>query len=346
MMNRLNYIGCKYSLFDTLLPIFENTITDLASKTFSDPFMGTGIVAFMMQKKCKKVIANDIEQYSFVIGNAVLCCNYSDRLATFIKECNELEEVEGLIYKHYSPHETCGRMFFTNENARKADAIRMYIQQMLTDKIITQSEYYFLLASLLTSIDKVANTSAVYGAYLKEYKTSAKKKMILTPIHTDRHLNKENEMINGLAEDICGDQKADITYLDPPYNQRSYNSNYFVLNFIVLYDETIEPKGITGLFDSPTNHKSDFCSKVKIAKVFQTLIDRISSRYIVLSYNNEGLLSFDQLRGILLKKGDTTLHKIVYAKFKAQKNVDKKFVCEYVWVVDTHSKTNRFTEIA
>jgi adenine-specific DNA-methyltransferase len=113
-----------------------------------------------------------------------------------------------------------------------------------------------------------------------------------------------------------------------------------------LYDEAIEPRGVTGLFDSPTNHKSDFCSKVKIAKVFQTLIDRISSQYIVLSYNDEGLLSFDQLRGILVKKGDTTLYKIAYAKFKAQQNVDKKFVCEYVWVVDTHLKTNRFTETA
>jgi len=345
-MNTLNYIGCKHTLFKTIYPIFEKTIPELASKTFSDPFMGTGIVSFMMQKKCRNVIANDLEQYSFVIGNAILRCNYSDRLKVFIDECNDLEDVDGLIYRNYSPHDNCDRMFFTNKNARKSDAIRQYIQQMLNDEIITLSEYYFLLASLLTSIDKVANTTSVYGAYLKEFKTSAKKTMILSPIHTERNLNiNENVMTNGFAEEVCTEQKADITYLDPPYNQRSYNSNYFVLNFIVLYDEMIVPRGVTGLFDSPTNHKSDFCSKVKIINAFQALIDGITSQYIVLSYNDEGLLSLEQLRNILLKKGDITLHKIQYTKFKAQQNVDKKFVFEYVWVIDTYSKTNLFTEI-
>ena len=231
-MNRLNYIGCKYSLFDTLLPIFENTIPDLASKTFSDPFMGTGIVAFMMQKKCKKVIANDIEQYSFVIGNAVLCCNYSDRLATFIEECNDLEEVEGLIYKHYSPHETCGRMFFTNENAKKADDIRKYIDNLFTTSQITQNEYYFLLASLIVSIDKIANTSCVYGSYLKSFKTTALKSLVLLPIHKNCVVNLANKVYNLQAETF-GDPTADyydVVYMDPPYNHRQYSANYSPLN--------------------------------------------------------------------------------------------------------------------
>lgn len=329
-MNTLNYIGCKNKLFNNIYSIIEENIPDILSKSFSDLFMGTGIVSYNMIDKCKSINSNDLETYSFYIGNAILKCNYSTKLENIIKNCNILEEVEGLIYKYYSPNQSCERMFFTNSNAKKADAIRIHINKLLESQTINKEEFYFLVASLLTSIDKVANTACVYGAYLKSFKESSKKSLILEPIHTRKDINtQENTVTQDFAENI--ENKTDITYLDPPYNNRSYSSNYFVLNFIAKYDESIIPRGKTGLIDQ---NQSNFSKKTKVKEAFETLIRKINSKYIILSYNNEGLLSEDELKDILSKKGQVKLYKIKYNKFKAQKKVDGDFVYEYVWFIN------------
>lgn len=324
-MNTLNYIGCKRTLFDRLFSIFQENIPNIDHLTFSDLFMGTGVVSYQMLDKCRAVYANDLESYSYVIGRALLKCNYSDRLRDLIKECNALPGVEGLIYKNYSP--AGERMFFTLENAKKADAIRQHLSTLN----LPEEEFHFLLASLLVSVDKVANTACVYGAYLKKFKASAIKQLVLEPIHTRRDIRvEENLVTRGFAEQT--DHKADVTYLDPPYNQRSYSANYFPLNYIVSYDESIIPKGKTGTIDK---NQSSFCSKPKIREAFRKLLENISSHYVLLSYNNEGLLSEDEIREILVSRGSVKLYKIKYNKFKAQKNVDGDFVYEYLWVVDT-----------
>jgi adenine-specific DNA-methyltransferase len=303
--------------------------------------MGTGIVSYNMLNKCKSVHSNDLELYSYIIGNAILKCNYSVKLKTLIEECNQKEGVEGLIYKYYSPNNECERMFFTAENAKKADAVRIYINQLKNENKIDENEYNFLLASLITSIDKVANTASVYGAYLKSFKASANKEMIVVPIHTNKNIDVNvNSMTKGFAEEICDEQKVDVTYLDPPYNHRSYSANYFVLNFIASYDDTVIPKGKTGLIDK---NQSDFCSKVRIKEVFTTLMDRIHSSYIFLSYNNEGLLGDNEIRDILMKKGSVKLYKIKYNKFKSHQKVDGKYVFEYLWFVDT-TKSGSYEE--
>ena len=172
-MNTLNYIGSKHTLFKTILGICQQNIADMTDFSFMDLFAGTGTVGFNMQTHFKSCDANDLETYSYIINYALLKCNYSEKLADLIKECTELEGVEGLIYRNYSETDTCERMFFTNENAKKADAIREFIESCYKETgRINIAEYYFLLASLLVSIDKVANTTCVYGAYLKKYKTT------------------------------------------------------------------------------------------------------------------------------------------------------------------------------
>jgi len=328
-MNTLNYIGCKNKLFSNIYSIIKENIPDISTKTFSDLFMGTGIVSYNMIDKCKSIHANDLETYSSYIGHAILKCNYSGKLEKIIGECNLLQEVEGLIYKYYSPTPSCERMFFNNSNAKKADAIRIYINELLDSQAINTYEFYFLIASLLTSIDKVANTACVYGAYLKSFKDSSKKSLILEPIHKKTDINiDENTVTQDFAENI--ENKTDITYLDPPYNNRSYSANYFVLNFVAKYDESVIPRGKTGLIDY---NQSNFSKKTKVKEAFQKLISKINSKCIILSYNNEGLLSEDEIKDILSKKGQVKLHKIKYNKFKAQKKVDGDFVYEYVWIV-------------
>ena len=178
-MNALNYIGSKKTLSDTIVSIVSTEILDLSTKSFMDLFAGTGSISYTFQDLVDKSYANDLEFYSFVINNAILKCNYSSKLEAIIAHCNQLEGIEGLIFQNYSVNNDCERMFFSNENAKKCDAIRLHIEQLKASDGVSIEEYYFLLASLLVVIDKVANTSCVYGAYLKSFKASALKLFVL-----------------------------------------------------------------------------------------------------------------------------------------------------------------------
>ena len=339
-MNTLNYIGCKNKLSEWILETLSHHVDNLSEKTIADLFMGTGIVSYKLSQRAARVLANDLEYYSFVIGQAILCCNLTDSLLARIHTLNGLDGIDGLIYQHYSPHAECERMFFTNENARKADAIRSTIEEWKGQ--IAIEEYYFLIASLLVSLDKVANTTSVYGAYLKAFKKSAKQSIRLVPIHQDRERG-DNRVTCGFAEQVdFYSETVDITYLDPPYNQRSYSANYFVLNYVARYNPTDVPRGKTGIIGE---NRSAFCSRPKIREAFVTLLDRIRSPLIVLSYNNEGLLSREQLIEILRERGEVTLYRNRYPKFKAQQNVEETHVEEYLWVVDTQGERGRLNEL-
>lgn len=340
-MNTLNYIGCKNSLFHTISYICS-TLDGFDKMSFLDLFAGTGVVGFNMLNKCESVISNDLEHYSYVINRALLCCNYSDKLEKIIDECNDLDGIPGLIYDHFSLGGECKRMFFTNDNAMKCDAIRIHIETLKDVNVINEDEFYFLLASLLVSIDKVANTSCVYGAYLKKFKKSALKDMLMIPIHTktDISVNKNN-VLNNSAETLSID--VDVLYMDPPYNQRQYSANYSPLNYIALYDDSIELTGKTGLIKG--YNKSDFCRKAKAKESFKKIIDNAKCKYILLSYNNEGIIPFDHMKEILCAKGDVTLYKIKYKKFKAQKSVDVKYVYEYLWLCNCGTGSKGYNEI-
>jgi len=113
-------------------------------------------------------------------------------------------------------------MYFTNENALKCDGIRSKIEQWKKEKLITEDEYYFLLASLLESIDKVANTASVYGAFLKKFKKSAEKLMILKSAEFYLDDN-EHKVYNKNVNDLILESSHDVVYLDPPYNHRQYS---------------------------------------------------------------------------------------------------------------------------
>ena len=347
-MNTLNYIGSKHTLFKTILGICQQNITNMYELSFMDLFAGTGTVGFNMQKHFKSCDANDLETYSYIINYALLKCNYSEKLADLIKVCTELEGQEGLIYRNYSEMETCERMFFINDNAKKADAIRQFIEYCYKEtKCIDIAEYYFLLASLLVSIDKVANTTCVYGAYLKKYKGAALKAMAFTPIHTKTDINiDKNNVYNRLAESFTAVEsdftEYDVIYLDPPYNQRQYAGNYSPLNYIAKYDEALVLKGKTGLIEN--YNKSSFCKKGDVVETFTALITGLRCKYLIISYNNEGLVSMEEFKKIIMKKGFVKLYKIQYNKFKAQKTVTEQYVEEYLWVIDCLRETG-FEEI-
>jgi len=334
----LGYIGSKKSLINFIVEKLHKHIDINESYTFSDLFAGTGFVGNYFHKKYKyKINANDMEYYSFVLNYANLKSSYNDKLKLIIENINNRTydiEYDNLIKRTYTPFGDCERMYFTVENGDFIDYCMNVILKLKKDKEITEEEEMFLKASLLVKLDKVANTSAVYGAYLKKFKNSALKKIILQPLHEIKENNgEENKIYN---DDILNLKlKTDITYLDPPYNTRQYSNNYSQLNYILKYDDTIEIKGKTGLIKNW--NRSTFCSKKSISESLETTLKNIESDYLLFSYNNEGLLSKEDLTKIFGKKyKNVTLYEKDYKKFKAQQSVKKKRVIEYLFVCDNN----------
>lgn len=315
----MNYIGSKYKLSDFISSSVKSIVgDDLSGKIFCDLFAGTGVVGRNFKKEVKKVISNDMEFYSYVLNkNYIENHEFLDN-EIYIKELNETNGEEGFIFNEYSENGKANRLYFSEHNGKKIDAIRTKIEFWKTEKKISSALYYFLLASLLESADKVANTASVYGAFLKKIKKTAQKELILEPaifeINSHSH-EVYNEDSNLLIKKI----KGDILYLDPPYNAREYGANYHLLNTIAKYDN-FTPKGKTGLRDYS---KSAFCKKKEVEKSFDDLIKNANFKYIFLSYNNEGIMSSETIKKILSNYGKYDLLTTEYQRFRADKKENR-----------------------
>ena len=315
----MNYIGSKYKLSDFISSSVKSIVgEDLSDKIFCDLFAGTGVVGRNFKKEVKKVISNDMEFYSYVLNKNYIENHEFLDYEIYIKELNETNGEKGFIFNEYSENGKANRLYFSEHNGKKIDAIRTKIEFWKTEKKISSALYYFLLASLLESADKVANTASVYGAFLKKIKKTAQKELILEPaifeINSHSH-EVYNEDSNILIKKI----KGDILYLDPPYNAREYGANYHLLNTIAKYDN-FTPKGKTGLRDYS---KSAFCKKKEVEKSFDDLIKNANFKYIFLSYNNEGIMSSETIKKILSNYGKYDLLTTEYQRFRADKKENR-----------------------
>lgn len=309
----MNYIGSKYSLMNFLTEkIVEVAGTD-TNKVFADLFAGTGVVGKTFKEKGYRVLSNDIQYYSYVI-NKHLIENTPPLEVNLLEYLNMLKGTEGFIYKNYCAGSGSGRNYFTDENGKKCDSIRIELERLKNCGDIDDAQYYYLLASLINSIDKYANTASVYGAFLKQIKKSAAKEFeleLLPVVDGDKASRAYNENISDLIRTIDGD----ILYLDPPYNTRQYCANYHVLETIAKYDSP-ELKGKTGLRDY-SKQKSEFCSPKTVVDAFDDVIKNAKFEYIFLSYNNEGLMPFDTIREVMQRYGEYEMFSTGYRRFKA-----------------------------
>lgn len=310
----MNYIGSKHKLKQFIKSEIEKIVGEMKDKVFCDLFAGTGAIGRAFKTESKKIIANDIEFYSYVLNQNYIGNHEEIEWRELVDELDDLEGVEGFIYRNYCLGSGSERQYFSDENGKKIDAIRQKIEAWKNAERINENQYFFLLASLLENADAVANTASVYGAYLKQLKKSAQKNLTLRPAFFD--LNEAahevyNEDANSLITKIAGD----VLYLDPPYNARQYGANYHLLNTIAKYDN-FTPNGKTGL---RVYERSLYCQSREVADVFENLIKNARFKYIFLSYNNEGLMSKSAVKKIMSEYGRYDLAATEYQRFKADK---------------------------
>ena len=322
----MNYIGSKYSLLDFI----DNTIKsvvgeDMSQLVFCDLFAGTGIVGRHFKTQVSQVISNDWEYYSYILNRNYIGNHLEiEGKDEYIEKLNQLDGIDnGFIYSQYCLGGGNNRQYFSDENGKKIDAARVAIEEWKNNGEISDDLYYFLLCSLIESADKHANTASVYGAFLKSLKKSAQKPIVIAP--ATYQFNSHNHQVyredaNTLIKSICGD----ILYLDPPYNARQYGANYHLLNTIAEY-KVFEPKGKTGLREY---NKSNYCSKSVVKDSFESLIADAKFKYIVLSYNNEGLMSIDTIRQIMSKYGRYQVFQKEYSRFRADKAENRKHLAD------------------
>ena len=328
----MRFIGGKTLIIPHILELIEKKTKNI--KSISDVFAGSGVVSREFKNLGYDVISNDLMYFSYVLLRGTVGINSQLEFKS-LNISNPIEYLNNLnfenrdidlnncfIYQNYSTKG--GRMYFTEKNALKIDLIRIQINDWYEASLINEDEYFYLLACLIEAVPFISNITGVYGAYLKHWDKRALN--ILELKNVDFSINNSvgqayNEDSNKLIENI----KTDLAYFDPPYNQRQYLPNYHVLETIAKYDAP-RIKGVTGLRDY-SEQKSDYCRKDSVFNSFDELIKKTNSKYIILSYNTEGLLSHNEIISILEKYGkrDTVDYKFIdYRRYKnAQTNKNK-----------------------
>lgn len=327
------YLGSKRRLLDFLADVITSKVTDIG--TFVDGFAGTGAVALRFSRSARKVVANDILISNAVILRAFLMSHSRNvslpRVRGLIEELNRLPPSYGYAYRNYRG------TYFSDENAALIDAVRERIDELREKGGCTEQEKNLLLASLLFAVDKVANTVGQYDAFLKNLKgpeydelgrhlvdKSARKKLRLFMPHVDLMEGHEVhcEDFNNLAKRI----RADVLYLDPPYNTRQYVDCYHVLENIVRWDKPLL-RGKTRKFPRE-RFKSDYSRRGKCETAFRELIRECRAEHVFLSYNNEGIIRDDTIIQALHEKGKVEIFEKPYGIFGngAGRSVKRKIV--------------------
>jgi adenine-specific DNA-methyltransferase len=331
----IDFLGNKDSLLDF---IFQSVLPQTNGKrgVFLDLFSGTGSVAKRACAEGFTVFANDFLQTSRVFAEADLLYlspnifsslesnvleasvrhNSIDRIESHL---NNLAPKEGTIYKHYSPASIkfCehNRMYFTESNAMKIDAIRYEIESWTP--FLTQSEKSLLLKHLIKASNKVANTAGTYGCFLKKWKQKATEpiKFLLNDVPTVQKSKRQNRVFNLPANDLVKEIPADIIYADPPYTKRQYAAYYHILETIIHGDEpAIE--GSTGL--RPWKHlSSDYCYKRKASGALDDLVKHSKCSHFFLSYNEDGQIEHQNILTILGKYGAVSVQEKEYRRYKS-----------------------------
>ena len=367
------YIGNKRKLLPL---IFEAILkTKFENGLFVDFFSGSGVVARLAKKLGFRVIANDWEPYSFFYNSAYIKQNDFPLFKELggIKETydylNNLEGIHGYISEYYCPWNDKNpdikkeRMFFTHKNGMKIDAMREKTLEWEKAKKVSIEEKNILLASLIYSASYVSNTSGVFKGFHNGWggKTGTALYRILSDIELIPPVLFDNKQKNKvyqldsqiLAEQLQNEEKINIAYLDPPYNQHPYGSNYHILNTLALWDKPEINKSIlingkktnksAIRTDWRTDRRSAYNYKDEATCALDKLIRAINSDYILLSYSTDGHMNLKDVLEMLAEQGKLSMVTKAYKRYRVStpRMSDKPYNVETVLILDKNKLSQK-----
>lgn len=352
----ITYIGNKRSL----LGLIDDAVAQVHDRlgrqlTSVDVFSGSGAVSRLLKPRSKVVIANDLESYARVMSECYLS-NHSDvdwpRLKRIVEEINRTVDagyrVDGFIERLYAPSDDENiqvgeRVFYTRDNGRRLDAYATLIHEQNDDV------KHLLLAPLLSAASVHANTSGVFKGFYKDKNTGVgrfggsgedaliriKGRITLKlPVLSEYSSEKQVYQMdaNELPQHIG---PVDLAYLDPPYNQHPYGSNYFMLNLLTDYRE---PENISAVSGIPTDwNRSGYNVRKKSPQLMRELVESLDAKYLLVSFNDEGYIAPEEMNSILSSVGSVTEFKTKYNTFRGSRNLSGRstHVTEHLFLVET-----------
>ena len=360
----ITYLGNKRSLLD-----FIGASVELVKKTLKkdkiscfDVFSGSGVVARYLKQHSSVLYCNDLEGYSKTINECYLMNKSEvneeelDKWFLFLKNRLDNEPLldNGFIRKLYSPADDNNikdgeRVFYTSRNACYIDTARQTLET------VPEPFKTLLLAPLLYEASTKNNTSGVFKGFYKNSETKRGQfggngKNALKRILADIEIKKpvfsnfdcECHVLQGDSNKICKTiPHVDLAYLDPPYNQHPYSSNYFMLNLINDYNE---PKDISKVSGIPAGwNKSNYNKKQTALDSLEDLCRNIDASYLLISFNSEGFVGYNEMVGMLEKLGRVKTFDHKYNVFRACRNLRDRdiHVVEYLFLLEKEMRHDR-----
>lgn len=353
----VTYIGNKRAL----LPFIGRAVRLVKERigkeklAIFEPFTGSGIVARSLKKHASRLVVNDLEDYTIPLGecylanrsdvNAKAIGHWNRRLRRLLQSQDTLKA--GFLTDLYAPRDESSiqlgeRVFYTPANARRIDTARQFIDTA------PPNVQPFLLAPLLAAASVHANTAGVFKGFYKDRDTGIGKyggrngdalsricASIDVPMPVLSRFSAKTEVHQGDANSVARCiPRVDLAYLDPPYNQHPYGSNYFMLNLITNYQRPTEVSRVSGI---PVSwNRSRYNKRPHARAAFWDLVTHIRAKYLVVSYNAEGFIPFETMVDMLMSLGRLTVFEKQYNTFRACRNLANRptHVTEYLFLVE------------
>lgn len=332
-INNRRYIGSKARMLNFIDDVIKKEKIEFSS--FFDLFGGTGIVGDYFNNQKTKVYVNDL-----------LKSNYLSYLAWFGNDKIDKKKLENIINKYNSLKNlkdnyfsvNFGDTYFSNNNCKRIGYIREDIENKYLNNEINTRERAILITSLLYAMDKIANTVGHYDAYRKNGNLDKKLELCMLNLKSNIN-NKNNKIFNEDSNELVRNIKADVVYIDPPYNSRQYSDAYHLLENVATW----EKQEVFGVAKKMKRNgiKSKYCS-VSAPLAFKDLIENINAKYIIVSYNNMGTkgagrsqakISDEDIMNILSSKGKVKVYETEFNQFNTGKthidnHKERLFICK------------------
>ena len=364
----LPYLGNKRNLLDLIGEALDATGVTPGRATFVDAFAGSGVVSRWAKQLGFAVVSNDWEPYARVVNTAAVACSEppaAPRLGGYaqaLAELNALPGVDGWVSRTLCPRDdddadpSRERMFYRRATGRRIDAIRTRIADWLADGSCDEAAAACLLAPLLYQACWLANTSGVFKGFHAGW--GGANGTALHRILADLELQPLQFLDNGrehrvldldaacLADAVDG--TADVAYLDPPYNQHPYASNYHVLNSLVLWDRPELPPPTQRGFKAAIRpdwkqRRSPFNHRNEADGAFAKVVASMPARHLLISYSTDGMIPVERLVAIAGEHGAVRTFQRSYKRYRTSptRPSPKPRNVEFVLHVDRDARRSR-----